>query len=107
MQITARIFASDKDIFQYLGNMELRNADMRKLEEKFGDHAAEIQVDTRALLITLKGSYQRGITVFGNQQKWEHWMNTENTALGNKKPKDVPFEQVEEVMGRIEYGAFS
>ena len=33
--------------------------------------------------------YKKGAEVFGNEPKFDLWLNTENLALGNIKPKSL------------------
>lgn len=56
--------------------------------------------------------YSRGEEVFGSIDAFNQWMNSQVTALGNKKPKEyldtsIGFEMLMEEVGRIEHGVFA
>lgn len=51
-----------------------------------------------------------GKRVFGNLENLRHWLNTENVALGNKKPivlvKNNKVEDVIKVLHSLSWGSF-
>lgn len=54
----------------------------------------------------------QAVEVLGNQEKASRWLHTANRALGGEPPlalldTDVGSRQVEDVLGRIEYGIYS
>lgn len=54
----------------------------------------------------------RASEVLGGQEKATHWLNRPNRALGGRRPldlldTDLGIQQVEQVLGRIEYGVYS
>ena len=56
--------------------------------------------------------YSYGYDVFENKEGFNEWMRTENPALGNKKPIDFldtmyGFQEVKDLIGRIDYGVYS
>lgn len=56
--------------------------------------------------------YSYGYDVFENKEGFNEWMRTENPALGNKKPLDFldtmyGFQEVKDLIGRIDYGVYS
>lgn len=56
--------------------------------------------------------YSYGYDVFENKEGFNEWMMAENSALGNKKPIDFldtmyGFQEVKDLIGRIDYGVYS
>lgn len=56
--------------------------------------------------------YSYGYDVFENKEGFNEWMTAENAALGNKKPIDFldtmyGFQEVKDLIGRIDYGVYS
>lgn len=56
--------------------------------------------------------YSYGYDVFENKEGFNEWMRAENSALGNKKPIDFldtmyGFQEVKDLIGRIDYGVYS
>ncbi len=56
--------------------------------------------------------YKKGTDVFGNGEKFNNWLTTNNVALGNVKPKDLldssfGINWPKDELGRIEYGVFA
>ncbi len=55
--------------------------------------------------------FTRGFEVFESKEAFLEWINLENQALGDKKPKEflgtsVGRQMIEDILGRIEYGVF-
>jgi putative toxin-antitoxin system antitoxin component (TIGR02293 family) len=64
----------------------------------------------RLLRLARLGAY--AAYVLGNEEKAARWLRRPNRALGNEVPlelleSDIGARQVEEVLGRIEYGVYS
>lgn len=56
--------------------------------------------------------YSYGYDVFENKDGFNEWMRSENPALGNQKPIDFldtmyGFQEVKNLIGRIDYGVYS
>ncbi len=56
--------------------------------------------------------YKKGTDVFGNGEKFNNWLTTNNVALGNVKPKDLfdssfGINLLKDELGRIEYGVLA
>ncbi|MBE7178996.1 MAG: DUF2384 domain-containing protein [Mucilaginibacter polytrichastri] len=56
--------------------------------------------------------YARGRDVFGDENRFDTWLETESVALGNSKPKDLltssfGIRMVDDELGRIEYGVLA
>jgi putative toxin-antitoxin system antitoxin component (TIGR02293 family) len=56
--------------------------------------------------------FTRGFEVFGSKQDFLEWIDLENQALANKKPKEflgtsVGRQLIEDILGRVEYGIYS
>ena len=56
--------------------------------------------------------YQNGKSVFGSQQVFDQWMDSENIALGGSKPKSLldsnfGIQLIKDVLIRIEQGVIS
>jgi putative toxin-antitoxin system antitoxin component (TIGR02293 family) len=56
--------------------------------------------------------YQNGKSVFGSQQVFDRWMDSENIALGGSKPKSLldsnfGIQLIKDVLIRIEHGVVS
>jgi putative toxin-antitoxin system antitoxin component (TIGR02293 family) len=56
--------------------------------------------------------YRKGGEVFGNQQKFDSWLDTENVALGKVKPKELldssfGINLLKDELMRIEYGVLA
>ncbi|PKN17919.1 MAG: hypothetical protein CVU71_10330 [Deltaproteobacteria bacterium HGW-Deltaproteobacteria-6] len=55
---------------------------------------------------------QRAIDVFGDEEKAKQWFSSPQKALGGKTPleyseSDVGAQEVEDLLGRIEWGVYS
>ncbi len=53
--------------------------------------------------------YKKGVEVFGDNERFDSWLNANNIALGNIKPKDLldntfGISLLRDEIGRIEYG---
>ena len=53
--------------------------------------------------------YKKGVEVFGDNERFDSWLNANNVALGNIKPKDLldntfGISLLRDEIGRIEYG---
>jgi putative toxin-antitoxin system antitoxin component (TIGR02293 family) len=53
--------------------------------------------------------YRRGVEVFGDKERFNVWLNANNIALGNVKPKDLldntfGISLLKDELGRIEHG---
>ena len=73
---------------------------------------AERQVFTMHKKIQLRLLETKGIHAFGNKNRLYRWLNTPCPALGNKIPAKLietseGFQQVLDILGRIEYGVYS
>ena len=56
--------------------------------------------------------FAHAVDVFGDRQKASAWLSRPNQALGGRTPlsvldTDVGVQEVDEILGRIEYGIFS
>jgi putative toxin-antitoxin system antitoxin component (TIGR02293 family) len=56
--------------------------------------------------------FTRGFEVFGSKVDFLEWIDIENQALSNKKPKEflgtsVGRQLIEDILGRVEYGIYS
>lgn len=69
-----------KEFSTYI-NLGTRAIQLKKINEKLSQVPSE-----KALLIARV--YAQGFMVFGNQEKFIRWMNSENYVLGNVKPKE-------------------
>lgn len=63
-------------------------------------------------IVELAMFYERGIRVFGEREKFDTWLNLENIALHNTRPKDlldssIGINWLHEVLTRIEHGVFA
>jgi putative toxin-antitoxin system antitoxin component (TIGR02293 family) len=61
------------------------------------------------VIIKIALLYKRGVTVFGNKENFNTWLESSHVALGNSKPKDLldnPFgiDLVSDELTRIEHG---
>ncbi|GLR16185.1 type II RES/Xre toxin-antitoxin system antitoxin [Portibacter lacus] len=60
-------------------------------------------------IIQITQLYNYGSEVFGNEEKFDKWLSTENVALGNTVPKSLldssfGISMLKDELGRIEYG---
>lgn len=79
----------------------LRRKALGKLDPKESDR-----------LIAIAKTYAHAMRVFGSKEKVNQWIQTDNIALGNKKPFDLlknnlGCQMVDSVLYRIEYGIYS
>lgn len=56
--------------------------------------------------------YKKGVEVFGDTERFDAWLNSNNIALGNVKPKDLldntfGISFLKDELGRIEYGVLA
>ncbi len=56
--------------------------------------------------------YQKGVEVFGNNERFDTWLTSNNIALGNVKPRDLldntfGISLIKDELGRIEYGVLA
>jgi putative toxin-antitoxin system antitoxin component (TIGR02293 family) len=63
-------------------------------------------------IIQIELLYKRGVEVFGDQERFQTWMDSNIIALGNIKPKtllDTTFgiNIISDELGRIEHGIFA
>jgi putative toxin-antitoxin system antitoxin component (TIGR02293 family) len=77
----------------------------KKDEEKFTATQSE-------RIIAFETLYQMGLEVFQDKDKLNRWLNEPNRALGGEIPYDIMDnqfgrEEVENVLGRIQWGVFS
>jgi putative toxin-antitoxin system antitoxin component (TIGR02293 family) len=95
----------DYDTLAKLVNVAKATLHSKKGKAKFDQYISE-----RIFLIADLYSY--GYEVFGNRQKFNSWMKTENAALGGIIPLSLidtmyGIEEVRHLIGRIAYGVFS
>ena len=62
-------------------------------------------------LFRLARIFAHAVAVFESEEKARDWLETENRALGGEKPfelldTDIGAQEVDDVLGRIEYGIF-
>jgi putative toxin-antitoxin system antitoxin component (TIGR02293 family) len=77
----------------------------KKKKEKFHQALSE-------RIVSVEDLYTYGFEVFGDKEKFNQWMFTNNKALGGQPPYDLidnvfGREEVRKVLGRIEYGVYS
>lgn len=63
-------------------------------------------------ILEISQLYKYGLEVFGDEEKFNSWMNSDIIALGGLKPKSLldnsyGIGMVKDVLGRIEHGVFS
>ena len=93
------------NVNEWAGFLHLSDRTMQryKKEEKTFD-----PIHTEKILeITLL--YKKGVEVFGDTERFDAWLNANNIALGNVKPKDLldntfGISFLKDELGRIEYG---
>ncbi len=78
-----------------------RKKDLDLLNENISEHVLQIAE-----------VYSQGKEVFGDMESFQAWGNTDNLALGNKKPVELlasryGAQMVLDELGRIEHGVFS
>ncbi|GAB3021160.1 hypothetical protein GCM10027051_27970 [Niabella terrae] len=76
------------------------------------DKNATYKVPASEKIYRIAELYSYGYYVFENKEGFNEWMRTENAALGNKKPIDFldtmyGFQEVKDLIGRIDWGIFS
>ncbi len=101
-RLTANIPFTLREWSQFLHLSERSLNRYKKEKAVFGNTASE-----KILEITMLNKY--GIEVFGSQDKFNHWLNTKNVALGGIKPKtllDSSFgiQMLKDELTRIEHG---
>ncbi|MGJ7030826.1 type II RES/Xre toxin-antitoxin system antitoxin [Niabella hirudinis] len=80
------------------------------LIKKAVDYTYHVQESDK--LFQIAELYSYGYNVFENKEGFNSWMRTENAALGNRRPIDhldtsYGFNEVKDLLGRIEYGVYS
>jgi putative toxin-antitoxin system antitoxin component (TIGR02293 family) len=80
------------------------------LHKKQGTEKFSLSVSEK--FVTLVDLYTYGYEVFGDEEKFNRWIQTENRALGNTIPLDLldtifGINEVRNLIGRIEHGLFS
>jgi putative toxin-antitoxin system antitoxin component (TIGR02293 family) len=95
----------DYDTLAKLLNVAKATLHSKKGKAKFDQYISE-----RIFLIADLYSY--GYEVFGNRQKFNSWMKTENAALAGITPLNLVdtlygVEEVKHLIGRIAYGVYS
>ena len=80
------------------------------LHNKKGKAKFDTSVSERILL--LADIYSYGYEVFGEKERFNSWMKSENTSLGGVAPLQLldtlyGIEEVKHLIGRIEYGVYS
>jgi putative toxin-antitoxin system antitoxin component (TIGR02293 family) len=68
-----------------------------------------LDVTTSEQLLQIAEVFSRGTEVFGSTEDFQTWVNSENKALGNKKPMEFlcsrfGAQMVLDILGRIEHG---
>jgi putative toxin-antitoxin system antitoxin component (TIGR02293 family) len=63
-------------------------------------------------IVEISRLYQRGINVFGNNQKFNLWLESPSVALGGYTPKSfldssIGIQLIQDELGRIEHGIFA
>ena len=76
------------------------------------DESYTYQVSESDKIFRLAALYSYGYDVFENKEGFNLWMRTENAALGNVRPIDFldtayGFQEVKDLIGRIDYGVYS
>ena len=89
---------------------KLLNVTKATLHSKKGKAKFDQYISERIFLIADLYSY--GYEVFGNRQKFNSWMKTENVALAGSTPLSMVdtlygIEEVKHLIGRIAYGVYS
>lgn len=89
---------------------KLLNVTKTTLHSKKGKAKFDQYISERIFLIADLYSY--GYEVFGNRQKFNSWMKTENVALAGSTPLSMVdtlygIEEVKHLIGRIAYGVYS
>lgn len=89
---------------------KLMNVTKTTLHSKKGKAKFDQYISERIFLIADLYSY--GYEVFGNRQKFNSWMKTENAALAGITPLSLVdtlygIEEVRHLIGRIAYGVYS
>jgi len=89
---------------------QLLNITERTIQRK-GDSDL-LDISTTEQILQVAEVFSRGSEVFGSPENFQTWMNTENIALGGKRPIELlpsryGAQMVLDVIGRIEYGVFS
>ena len=77
----------------------------RKGREKFSQELSD-------KIIGLADLYSYGFEVFGEKDRFNHWVFVPNKALGGRSPFDIMHnsfgrEEVKNLIGRIDYGVYS
>jgi putative toxin-antitoxin system antitoxin component (TIGR02293 family) len=63
-------------------------------------------------ILALADIYAHGYEVFGDEEKFNHWIAEPNKSLAGQKPLDLLYtqfgrEEVKRLIGRIDYGVYS
>lgn len=71
-----------------------------------------LQTDESERLFRIAALYDRAIEVLGDQERAEAWLKAPQKALGMKTPlqyaeTELGAREVENLLGRLEYGIFS
>ena len=104
-----------KSLLKFIENISYSMKDMAGLL-----HVSERTIKRNELLDTpladqvmqLAILFTRGFEVFESKEDFLEWLEIENQALDNKRPKEylgtsVGRQLIEDILGRIEYGVFS
>ena len=80
------------------------------LAKKDGSYTYEVSESDK--IFRLAELYSYGYDVFENKEGFNLWMRTENAALGNARPINFldtvyGFQEVKDLIGRIDYGVYS
>jgi putative toxin-antitoxin system antitoxin component (TIGR02293 family) len=80
------------------------------LINKKGDETFDVNISEK--LISLAEVYTHGFDVFGSEEKFKKWLNVPNRALGMVTPFSLlqtqfGRQEVQNVLGRIEWGVYS
>jgi putative toxin-antitoxin system antitoxin component (TIGR02293 family) len=102
--VTARFGLSRSEIAAAL-RLPLRTLARRKRERK-------LHPDESDRLVRVARVATEAVRILGSDAKASHWLHRANTALGGEIPiellrSDLGAKQVENVLGRIEFGVYS
>ena len=100
-----RLRFSNKEISAVLGVSESTLA-RREQSNK------ALTLDEGEKTIQLSAVLAKGLEVFEDEDDFHHWLSTRNVALGGIRPLEllssaIGREQVQEILGRIQYGIYS
>jgi putative toxin-antitoxin system antitoxin component (TIGR02293 family) len=93
---------------EWSGFLHLSERTMQRYKKEM--HTFDSLQSEKILQITLL--YMTGVEVFGNEDKFNSWLETENLALGKVKPKDMldnafGISLLKDELSRIEHGVLA